>query len=889
MGKLDFGQTHARPPATIGGGIGSGLDIAFASYEQLRLVDNSNAAAAALEDAYAARTRAVKDATGIDLGNPLFGEAAGFDVEAAQRQARGELGAELAVQGGRIAQQKASYAQRLAELEKQFPDKAGIIRSAVPVERDAEALAKSADDRLSMLMTSNPDWSSYAWAFAGGAVGSFRDPLVVGSLALGGGPGAARTIAGRIITVAAKEALLNGATTAATQPFVQDWRRQAGLTHGYDEAAQNVLFAAGFGGLLGAGGGAVGELFAAGGRRAAAARLEELALADPDVSVSAKRAIAGEIDAALEILQPLREGLPPEARGALDALEQRAAERAQLEEAYGLVSANPTGPVRDPLVEITPDDIDKLIVARGAFRNINELDLSSRSGWGLVKVIWRHGEASTKPPELQIRRDDITALPDVLRDFEASRTGENWREWRVLRDGRVIVYADATMPEGRHLVTAYVQEPGSKGADLPLSRKKGGRAGSSSDVFSAPGDTGPGLSQSTPGGQPKANIDLEDAADKAQRIAAETQRRHDILLSRVEEAERLRQLPDLVLDEPERVNRIVRELAPKAESIADPGGVLGELPDVDAIIRQFRESVTAGEAARRPVLKFLKALGGIDPGSAIAAELRAIGINTRSAPGLFSRSGLKALDNIPLDELPDGIRLHAGADDGNGYARQQAFIDGLQSELEGRPWAANGGDEAAGLDEYRAYLEANGVDFATMSDDEIRAQLLAIEDAERRFLAAEPNDVGLSTDEVSFLPPGVTRRAYTAEVVRDILGRTGAGVSDDVVRVAAEAHIGAGETIEDAVEFALSQAAGTRRTLPQSEFAELGAEPPAPKADAPVDPPDEDAIDWGALEELGFGSGAVIPFGDDVVSLEALKADLDETAWLENVVNACKI
>jgi hypothetical protein len=38
----------------------------------------------------------------------------------------------------------------------------------------------------------------------------------------------------------------------------------------------------------------------------------------------------------------------------------------------------------------------------------------------------------------------------------------------------------------------------------------------------------------------------------------------------------------------------------------------------------------------------------------------------------------------------------------------------------------------------------------------------------------------------------------------------------------------------------------------------------------------------------GF-SGAIVPFGDDLLSLEALKQELDDTAWLERVVEACKL
>lgn len=709
MARISYGPASNRAPASIGGGVAAGGDIFGAALEQLRLVDNSNAAAAALEDAYAARTRAVLEATGIDLGNPLFGEQRAFDPEQARLLAGDRFGAVLGGQAERVAAQRQAYADRLKALELQYPDKAAAIRAAEPVERDAEALARAADARLAGLMASNPGWSGYAWAFAGGAVGSLRDPLVVGSLAFGGGPGAARTVAARILTVAAKEALLNGGTTLAAQPMVQDWRRRAGLDHGFDQAVENVLFSAGLGGLFGAAGGGIGELAGGIGRRnAARARVEAFALAHPELGDAARRALTGDTSAAAAMLAEIRDVLPADVRGAIDVAEELAA-----------------------------------------------------------------------------------------------------RE-----------------------------------------------------------------------------------AERATELAHISARRHEDLANRAEVAARMRQMPDLIVEDRARINRLTRELAPRADSITDRLGVLGERPDFAATVADLRAGARMDEAARRPMAAFLKRLGGVDPGSPIAAELRAIGLDSRNAPGLFSRQGRKALDNIPLEELPDGLRVHAGADDGNGYVREQAFVDGLAAELEGRPWRdpnAAADDTVQNLDDYRRYLEANGVDFERMSDSEIVDQLAAIDDAERRFLAAEPNELGLSTDEVAFLPPGITRRAYTAEIVGEILRRLGDGVGDDVVKMAADTHIVAGETIEDAIDFALGQASGSR-TLPAGDWADLPADlpadPPAPRTDAPIDPPEDDAIDWASLEAEGFTQ---IPFGERTLSLEALKKQIDDTAWLEKVVEACKL
>jgi hypothetical protein len=93
----------------------------------------------------------------------------------------------------------------------------------------------------------------------------------------------------------------------------------------------------------------------------------------------------------------------------------------------------------------------------------------------------------------------------VIRQYEPSSVAADGRarEWRVERDGRTVVYADALMPEGRHVVTAYVQNPKHADASKPLSEKrKPVAASSSSDVFSAVGDTDQALSLRNPDGRP---------------------------------------------------------------------------------------------------------------------------------------------------------------------------------------------------------------------------------------------------------------------------------------------------------------------------------------------------------------------------------------------------
>lgn len=190
----------------------------------------------------------------------------------------------------------------------------------------------------------------------------------------------------------------------------------------------------------------------------------------------------------------------------IEPIERVAAEMDGLSRAYDTVRQNPTGDVHDPLVQITPEDIEGTIVARGAFKNINEAEFSKR-GWGLVKMIWRHGEESREPPDFQIQKEDITDLPNVVRDFEPSSISADGRqrEWRVGRNGRTIVYADTEFDGRRHTVTAYVQKPDAPGAGLPLSGKRTpAAAGSPDEPLKPVGDTALQSLPSTEGGQPLA-------------------------------------------------------------------------------------------------------------------------------------------------------------------------------------------------------------------------------------------------------------------------------------------------------------------------------------------------------------------------------------------------
>ena len=81
-------------------------------------------------------------------------------------------------------------------------------------------------------------------------------------------------------------------------------------------------------------------------------------------------------------------------------------------------------------------------------------------------------------------------------------------------------------------------------------------------------------------------------------------------------------------------------------------------------------------------VNYVKNLGGINPKSVLASELRSQDIYPKSMPGLFkNNSKTGELDNIPIEELL-GADIFA-EDDGNGYASVDWIIDRITEEIGG--------------------------------------------------------------------------------------------------------------------------------------------------------------------------------------------------------------
>lgn len=319
-------QPRTPSQITFAGGVATLSDIAGATWDSMLFVENSNASYAALSEALTRRRREIHAATGVELPDPLQdadnewyeqqyaipGTPAFVQIQQGkQRETRDQI----------IDRHLEKFRTQLGELAEKFPDAQETIGASRDLWKDATEIARTSDQRLATLMDSRGGLGKYGAMLLGGMGGALNDPLTILSLGVGAGPGMARTIAGRILAVAGKEALINAGTEAAAQPAVQAWRKKAGLNHGLDEALKNILFGGLIGGAFGAAGGAIVEVFGRFAGRTEVDRALEALNASPRLSEDARAILADDGLRAADSLAEIRQALPPEARGALDAAE----------------------------------------------------------------------------------------------------------------------------------------------------------------------------------------------------------------------------------------------------------------------------------------------------------------------------------------------------------------------------------------------------------------------------------------------------------------------------------------------------------------------------------------------------------------------------------------
>ena len=154
-------------------------------------------------------------------------------------------------------------------------------------------------------------------------------------------------------------------------------------------------------------------------------------------------------------------------------------EQAELAAGYDQVRDDPLGGMPDEiLATLIPEDIERILVHRGPAvlqdggisvqgRALKRAGLSKR-GFGLVKVIFLHGEKGTKRHEMpRVQREDVINMPRYIREYtpiirEFGANGDGVTRWNIPRaDGNylaIVVGRGQDGPDSR-LVSMFVDSP----------------------------------------------------------------------------------------------------------------------------------------------------------------------------------------------------------------------------------------------------------------------------------------------------------------------------------------------------------------------------------------------------------------------------------------------
>jgi hypothetical protein len=174
---------------------------------------------------------------------------------------------------------------------------------------------------------------------------------------------------------------------------------------------------------------------------------------------------------------------------------------------YDRVLNDPTGgPADEVLAALKSPEFERILLERGpAFfaedghlifsgKYIQDTTGYPRSGGGLVKIIWKHGEKSKEAPHLRVTREDIMRLPEILDGHEPIHRSRGRLEWAVNNENGTSLIAVVGKQKGKSseaLITVYRNDNPrrqlSKKRETPAS--PGGYKSPIEDRFTGTGDT----------------------------------------------------------------------------------------------------------------------------------------------------------------------------------------------------------------------------------------------------------------------------------------------------------------------------------------------------------------------------------------------------------------
>src|SRR5690606_8575090 len=402
---------------------------------------------------------------------------------------------------------------------------------------------------------------------------------------------------------------------------------------------------------------------------------------------------------------------------------------------------------------VAPDDADS--VTGGMVRAASQFLTGFLPGVGVARAAGLGGLAASfaggaiadavvfDPHEDRLATflNEVPALEAIVPDYLAATGPENQTEWEGRLKNAIEGAGLGALAEGliksfkyykaQRQLAPVEEAPGAQGSAARDQQRGVAQAGSANDVTCAellpPGDA-----------SPAAPLRVEARPDATLSTSIARLREADTRMQRYTERgeamARVREIVDAKVARDAEAGRGV----PTGDTAREP---------MDDLLDQLRGNKASPKLPARPVATIVRGLGGVDPASSLAGDLRSRGITPRSFPGLFRKGGLDSLDNIPASEHALFVD-RSGLD---GYIPEQSFIDGLEAELKGNPWRtaeeqAIIDDLIAPLDDLDEHLSRLGIRYEEMSNDAVKARLRAIEE-EQAAEEAYFQSIATRTDE----------------------------------------------------------------------------------------------------------------------------------------------
>ena len=436
-----------------------------------------------LHDEYEKEIDKIKEVTGIELDNPYhtaFGEFFTEDV------AKGVLHkiienpfmspekkwSSKAQKQKREIERVAKFYQKANKLKEQYP--ALEIRNENEIRDDIKKKA------LAYYNTVNNGRDANGWGdFLGSAAGAVIDPINATLSFVTGGVGstAKMTVSRALAKTAAYEFVENAGIEAVIQPSVYEYKKELGLPYSKTEAALNVV-AAGIGGtVIGStikGVHLTGKQVLNKFRKAEKAGIKFDGDAKAAADMLEKQVEFDEWSKASNPYGDNLEDVMMHNSSIVAEMERLKKEQNEISIAYDKVKAEPTGDAFEVLAEIEPEDLEKIVINRGSYLDFNK-NFKSKDGFGMVKIIFKHGEKSEDA--LKLTKDDVLEIPRLVREWQPveSESNDFRKIWRVEENGKKYFFQAKKfidVDDDNHAVTMYLEYDIEKNKGKPLSKRK---------------------------------------------------------------------------------------------------------------------------------------------------------------------------------------------------------------------------------------------------------------------------------------------------------------------------------------------------------------------------------------------------------------------------------